>query len=99
MAIASLGIISQQGWEKSNNALINAGITLGLVLFSLWTHGQLYSQSRNPDGLTAKYIKANHLLNTIATSLSLANSRDPSAEPPLQHRAASRQPRCRVIAP
>lgn len=80
VAIASLGFSSGKGWDKSNNALINTVIPSGLVLLTLGPCELLCSQSRNLDRLTTKSITVGSLLNTIV--ISLANSRDQSAEPP-----------------
>ena len=44
LSIASLAFVSKNGWEDTNNAFINIGLTSGLVLFTTWTFSQLYGQ-------------------------------------------------------
>lgn len=68
LAIVSLAIVSKQGWEKTNNTIINIGITSGLILFSVWTFSQLYGQGINYESYRSKYTLATNLLNRIASA-------------------------------
>ncbi|MDM7936118.1 MAG: hypothetical protein QUV06_01475 [Cyanobium sp. CZS 48M] len=69
LALSSLALISKQGWEKSNNAIINIGITSGLVLYSAWTFSQLYGQASNYENYNRKYVLANDLISTIESAV------------------------------
>lgn len=65
LTISSLAMISKQGWKKSNNSIINIGITSGLILYSAWTFSQLYGQASNYESYSRKYSLAHDLLATI----------------------------------
>ena len=68
-AISSLALISKQGWQKSNNAIINIGITSGLVLYTAWTYSQLYGQAANYQSYSNKYSLAQDLIATIDSAV------------------------------
>lgn len=67
-SLASLAFVSKRGWDASNNAVINMGVTSGLILFASWTFGQLYGQDLNFTGYRDKYILATSLLNQVASA-------------------------------
>lgn len=69
LALSSLALISKQGWERSNNAIINIGISSGLVLYSAWTFSQLYGQASNYENYSRKYVLANDLIATIESAV------------------------------
>jgi len=69
LALASLALISKQGWEKTHPVLINIGITTGLVLFSSWTFSQLFGQTANYDLYRRKYSLAYDTLNSVASAV------------------------------
>lgn len=69
LAISSLALISKQGWQKSNNAFINIGITSGLVLYTAWTFSQLYGQASNYESYSGKYSLAHDLIATIDSAV------------------------------
>jgi hypothetical protein len=69
VSISSLALISKQGWQKSNNAIINVGITSGLVLYTAWTFSQLYGQATNYQSYSTKYSLAQDLIATIDSAV------------------------------
>jgi hypothetical protein len=69
LALASLALISKQGWEKTHPVLINIGITTGLVLYSSWTFSQLFGQTANYDLYRRKYSLAYDTLNSVASAV------------------------------
>jgi hypothetical protein len=68
--VASLAFVSKRGWDQSNNAIINIGITSGLVLFSTLTFSKLYSQGSNYESQRIKQNLAINLLNRVASASS-----------------------------
>jgi len=73
VAISSLAFLSKKGWEGTNNAVINIGVTSGLVLFSTWTFGQLYGQSVNYENQRTKFVLTTNLLNSISSAVANRN--------------------------
>jgi hypothetical protein len=73
VALASLAFLSKEGWKGSNNAIINIGVTSGLVLFGAWTYGQLYGQEVNFTAHNDNYIIATRLLNKVASAVATRN--------------------------
>ena len=69
LALASLAMISKQGWEKTHPVLINIGITTGLVLYSSWTFSQLFGQTANYDLYRRKYSLAYDTRNSVASAV------------------------------
>jgi len=69
LALASLALISKQGWEKTHPVLINIGITTGLVLFSSWTFSQLFGQTANYELYRRKYSLAYDTRNSVASAV------------------------------
>lgn len=70
ITVASLAFVSKRGWDQSNNAIINIGITSGLILFSTFTFSQLYSQGNNYESQRIKQNLAINLLNRVASASS-----------------------------
>lgn len=70
VTLASLAFVSKRGWDQSNNAVINIGITSGLMLFSTFTFSQLYSQGGNYESQRIKQNLALNLLNRVASASS-----------------------------
>lgn len=66
--LAALAFVSKRGWERSNNAVINVGMTSGFILFSTWTFSQLYGQGINYESQRIKQSLATDLMNTVATA-------------------------------
>lgn len=77
IATSALAVISKDGWENSNNLFINIGITSGLILFTAWTFGQLYSQETNYNSQREKFILATTVLNTTASAIANQNMINP----------------------
>jgi hypothetical protein len=73
VAISSLAFLSKKGWENTNNAVINIGVTSGLVLFTTWTFGQLYGQSINYENQRTKFVLATNLLNRVSSAVANRN--------------------------
>ena len=69
LALASLAMISKQGWEKTHPVLINIGITTGLVLYSSWTFSQLFGQTANYELYRRKYALAYDTRNSVASAV------------------------------
>jgi hypothetical protein len=69
LALASLAIVSKEGWTQTNNVIINLGLTSGLVLFTAITYSQLYGQGSNFENQKAKVILATNALNSIASAV------------------------------
>ena len=69
LALASLAMISKQGWEKTHPVLINIGITTGLVLYSSWTFSQLFGQTANYEIYRSKYSLAYDTRNSVASAV------------------------------
>lgn len=69
MALGSLALISKEGWEKTNNVIINLGLTSGLILFTTITYSQLYGQGSNFESQKAKVILATNALNSVASAV------------------------------
>jgi hypothetical protein len=69
LALSTLALISKQGWQKSNNALINIGISSGLVLYTAWTFSQLFGQATNYESYSKKYVLANDLISTLESAV------------------------------
>lgn len=69
MTLGALALISKEGWEKTNNAIINIGVTSGLVLFATITYSQLYGQGSNFERQKAKAILATNALNSVASAV------------------------------
>lgn len=67
-ALASLAFVSKKGWEQSNNAIINLGVTSGLILFSTLTFSQLYGQGSNFENQRTKQNLSIDLLNRVASA-------------------------------
>lgn len=67
-ALASLAFVSKKGWEQSNNAIINLGVTSGLILFSTLTFSQLYGQGSNFENQRTKQNLSIDLLNWVASA-------------------------------
>jgi hypothetical protein len=67
--LVCLGITSRDGWEKTNNAIINAGAAAGLTLFTLTTYGQLYGQGKNYEDYRQKYVTALDAQNIIQSAI------------------------------
>ena len=76
MALGSLALISKEGWEKTNNTIINISLTSGLILFTTITYSQLYGQGSNFESQKAKVILATNALNSVASAV--ANRADAS---------------------
>jgi hypothetical protein len=68
-ALGSLALISKQGWAKSNNLVINLGITSALTLYTAWTFSQLYGQAANYENYSKKYVLAHDLITTIDSAI------------------------------
>lgn len=68
LAITSLAIVSKKGWEETNNTIINIGVSSGLILFTLWTFGQLYGQGVNYESHKIKQAMATDLINSVASA-------------------------------
>jgi hypothetical protein len=86
MALSSLAFLSKKGWEGTNNAVINIGVTSGLVLFSAWTFGLLYGQSVNYENQRTKFVLATNLLNSASSAIANRNVKNlvSSMEPATQ---------------
>lgn len=69
MTLGSLALISKEGWEKTNNTIVNIGVTSGLILFTTITYGQLYGQGSNFERQKAKAILAANALNSVASAV------------------------------
>ena len=69
LALASLAMISKQGWAKTHPVLINIGITTGMVLYSSWTFSQLFGQTANYELYRRKYSLAYDTLNSVASAV------------------------------
>ena len=69
LSLASLAMISKQGWEKTHPVLINIGITTGLVLYSSWTFSQLFGQTANYELYRRKYALAYDTRNSVASAV------------------------------
>ncbi len=69
MTLGSLALISKEGWEKTNNTIINIGVTSGLILFTTITYSQLYGQGSNFERQKAKVILATNALNGVASAV------------------------------
>lgn len=69
MTLGSLALISKEGWEKTNNTIINIGVASGLVLFTTITYSQLYGQGSNFERQKAKAILATNVLNGVASAV------------------------------
>lgn len=74
LSIASLAFVSKNGWDGTNNAFINIGLTSGLILFTSWTFSQLYGQGVNYDKQKDMVILATDMLNRIASAVANANA-------------------------
>ncbi len=68
LAITSLAVVSKKGWDDTNNAIINIGISSGLLLFSMWTFSQLYGQEINYESNSSKQTLASDLINSVASA-------------------------------
>jgi hypothetical protein len=76
--LASLAFVSKKGWDRSNNAIINIGMTSGLVLFSALTFSQLYGQGSNYESQRIKYALAVDLINKVASATANLSAEAPT---------------------
>lgn len=93
--LAALAFVSKKGWDRSNNAIINIGMTSGLVLFSALTFSQLYGQGSNYESQRIKYALAIDLINKVASAtanLSAEAPPSPSPSPSKSPSPATNQP-------
>lgn len=97
LALSSLALISKQGWEKSNNAIINIGITSGLVLYSAWTFSQLYGQAANYENYSRKYVLANDLIATIESAVANGSAQISANQEPTTLNLASKPDMAKLI--
>ncbi|MFM7464737.1 MAG: hypothetical protein ACKO28_04575 [Cyanobium sp.] len=92
--LAALAFVSKKGWDQSNNAIINIGMTSGLVLFSALTFSQLYGQGSNYESQRIKYALALDLINKVASAtanLSAEAEAPPSPSPSTSTSPATNQ--------
>ena len=74
VAFSSLAFVSKNGWEGTNNAIINVGLSSALVLFAAWSFSQLYGQGVNYENQRTKVVLATNLLNNIASAVANKNA-------------------------
>ena len=67
--VVCLAITSKEGWEKTNNAIINTGATAGLILFTMTIYSQLYGQGTNYESYRLKYVIASDTRNMIESAI------------------------------
>lgn len=87
LALSSLAFVSKNGWEGTNNAIINVGLSSALILFTAWSISQLFGQGVNYENQRAKVVLATNLLNSVAsavankTAVSMAGKPGADAKP------------------
>jgi hypothetical protein len=74
LAFSSLAFVSKNGWEGTNNAIINVGLSSALVLFAAWSFSQLYGQGVNYENQRTKVVLATNLLNGVASAVANKNA-------------------------
>lgn len=74
LAFSSLAFVSKNGWEGTNNAIINIGLSSALVLFAAWSFSQLYGQGVNYENQRTKVVLATNLLNNVASAVANKNA-------------------------
>jgi hypothetical protein len=67
--VVCLAITSKDGWEKTNNAIINIGAAAGLILFTMTIYSQLYGQGTNYESYRLKYVIASDTRNMIESAI------------------------------
>lgn len=98
LAISSLALISKQGWKKSNNGIINIGITSGLVLYTAWTFSQLFGQASNYESYSRKYSLAHDLIATIDSAVANGSAVIATAQDQKTLNLANRQDMATLIS-
>lgn len=68
LAFSILAFVSKSGWRATNNVLICAGLTSGLVLFVASSYSQLYGQAVNYENQKTKVVLAANVLNRVASA-------------------------------